>query len=399
MTAPQRATGTAAKVSTGVLLLGLVSFITDVSSEMIMPLLPLFIVALGGSGVAVGLVSGVGDSVADFLKIFSGYLSDRLGRRKPLVALGYFSSALAKLFFPLATIWEHVLALRVVERIGKGVRTAPRDAMIAGYAAMEVRGKAFGVHRAMDTAGAVLGSVIAFLLLWFLALDFRRIFLAAALLAFFALAPLYFVKEVRSERRLESGFALSLKSLPADLKALILILMIFALGKISYMFFILRAQEVFEAAGLAERLSTSLPVLLYVLYNSVYAALAEPFGALSDRIGRANVMLGGFLLFSLTSLGFVFAGARTLFILFALYGLVYAMTEGVGRAFVSDLSSERLRGTALGAYHTATGFAAIAANLVAGALWDALGSKATFAYATSLPLLAATLLLLWQKKR
>ncbi|WP_456487532.1 MFS transporter [Candidatus Alkanophaga liquidiphilum] len=391
--------GTAAKVSTGVLLLGLVSFITDVSSEMILPLLPLFIVALGGSGIAVGLVSGVGDSVADFLKIFSGYFSDRLGRRKPLVALGYFSSALAKLFFPIATIWEHVLALRVVERIGKGVRTAPRDAMIAGYAAMEIRGKAFGVHRAMDTAGAVLGSIIAFLLLWFFALDFRQIFLAAALLAFLALLPLYFVKEVRSERRLESSFALSLKSLPADLKALILILMVFALGNISYMFFILRAREVFEAAKLAEQLSLSLPVLLYVLYNSVYATLAEPFGALSDRIGRANIMLGGFLLFSLMSLGFIFVGVRTLLILFALYGLVYAMTEGVGRAFVSDLCSEQLRGTALGAYHTATGFAAIAANLVAGVLWDVFGSEATFAYAASLPLLAALLLFFWKKKR
>ncbi|MBU2617558.1 MAG: MFS transporter, partial [Euryarchaeota archaeon] len=198
-------------ISINVIILGIVSFLGDTSSEMIMPLLPMFIVALGGAGLIVGLIGGLGDSIASILTVFSGYWSDKFGKRKPFVFSGYATSATSKMLLAFSLIWQHVFVLRSLERAGKGLRTAPRDAIIADSAL--ARGKAFGIHRAMDTGGAILGSILAFALFWFFNLDFRTIFIIAAAIAFLALVPLLFVKERKREGGMQS-MKISFKALP-----------------------------------------------------------------------------------------------------------------------------------------------------------------------------------------
>jgi len=351
-------------ISANVLLLGIVSFLNDISSEMIMPILPMFIKALGGTGLIVGLIGGLRDSISSILKVFAGYWSDKSGKRKVFVSSGYLISAFFKLFLAFSKIWQHILVFAGLERIGKGLRTAARDAIIADSMPKE-RGKGFGIHRAMDTSGAIIGSIIVFLLFWFFKFSFKPIILIAAALAFLSLIPLYFVKARKREPQ-DINLKIGLKGLPRRLKLFIFVSGVFALANFSYMFFVLRAQEFFKG-----KLSIGVPILLYALFNVFYAAFAVPFGRLSDKIGREKVIVFGYLLFSLTSLGFAFLNSLAAFIiLFALYGIVYAIVDGNQRAYVSDLSSEKLRGTALGTFHTMIGLVALPANLIAGFLWQ-----------------------------
>lgn len=361
-------------ISTNVLLLGIVSFLNDLSSEMIMPILPLFITALGGAGLAVGLVGGVRDSISSILKVLAGYWSDRVGSRKIFVCSGYLTSAVFKLLLALSKVWQHAVIFATAERIGKGLRTAPRDAIIADSMAIE-KGKGFGIHRAMDTSGAICGSIVAFLLFWFFGLEFKCIILIAGVIAFISLIPLRFVREdKRPPQHITLG--IGLKELPSSLKLFILISGIFALGNFSYMFFIIRAQQFFAA-----KLSIAVPILLYILFNIFYAGFAIPLGTISDKFGRRRIIIAGYLLFSSTLLGFAFlTSLPALITLFALYGITYAAIDGNQRAFVSDLCSGRLEATALGTFHTAVGLMALPAGLIAGLLWQNIGAKATFIY-------------------
>lgn len=371
-------------ISANVLLLGIVSFLNDLSSEMIMPILPMFITALGGTGLIVGLIGGLRDSISSILKVFAGYWSDKSGKRKAFVSSGYLTSALFKLFLPLSIVWQHILIFASLERIGKGLRTAPRDAIIADSTPKE-RGKGFGIHRAMDTSGAVAGSIVVFLLFWFFGFSFKSIILIAAILAFLSLIPLYFVKEKKREPQ-DINLKIGLKNLPRPLKLFILVSGMFALANFSYMFFILRAQEFFTG-----KLSIGIPILLYILFNISYAVFAVPFGKLSDKIGRKKVIVAGFLLFSLTSLGFAFFNSLTAFIvLFALYGMVYAIVDGNQRAYVSDLSPEELRATALGTFHTIIGLVALPASLIAGFLWQ-INPTITFIYGAVISIISVVL--------
>ena len=379
-------------VGLNVFFLGLVSFLTDVSSEMIMPILPLFIYSLGGAGIAIGLIAGFGDSISSILKVFSGYWSDKTGRRLPYVFAGYASSAVAKIFFPLSTHWLHLLLLRPIERVGKGIRTAPRDALIADSLKSEVMGRGFGFHRAMDTAGAVLGSLLAFLLVWVWGWSLRAILLVAAIVAFLALIPLLRVREVSAgrSRSLRVGLRLSLKGLPRKLKLFILAATLFALAEFSYMFFILRAREAVGGLGVE---AIAFPILLYVLFNIFYAVFAFPAGMLSDKIGKRKVIIVGYVLFATICLCFAASKLFTLYILlFALYGLVYALLEGNIRAYTAELSPSEIRGTALGTLHTAIGLAALPSNMVAGILWEVLGSTSTFIYGAVLAAIASIIL-------
>ncbi len=361
-------------ISANVFLLGIVSFLNDLSSEMIMPILPMFITALGGAGLAVGLVGGFRDSISSILKVFCGYWSDRAGKRKIFVSSGYLTSSLFKLFLAFSKTWQHILIFAGLERVGKGLRTAARDAIIADSMAKE-RGKGFGIHRALDTSGAILGSIAVFLLFWFFGFSFKLIILIAGVIAFASLIPLYFVKEGKREPQ-DISLKIGLKNLPKSLKLFILISGIFALGNFSYMFFIIRAQQFFTG-----KLSGAVPILLYVLFNIFYAAFAIPLGALSDKIGREKVIILGYLLFSLTSLGFAFLTSLPAFIvLFALYGITYAAVDGNQRAFVSDLSSQQLKATALGTFHTTIGLMALPASLIAGFLWQNIAPEITFVY-------------------
>ncbi len=369
-----------------IILLGIVSFLTDVSSEMIMPILPLFIKQLGGAGIAVGLITGVAGSVASLLQVFSGYFSDIYGKRKKFVFAGYFISAMAKLFFPLSTAWQHILLLRPLERVGKGIRDAPRDAMVSFYTKKKTRGKGFGIMRTMDTAGAVIGSLLALLFFWYLGFSFKTIFFIAALIAFLALIPIFFVKEPKV-KPVKFSLNVGFSKLSTPLRWLIAAAAVFAVGNFSYMFFILKTQEAFTAKS-----AFVIPILLYVLFNIFYASFAIPAGILSDRIGRKKVLLAGYFLFAITCLGFTYSDSLAYFIvLFALYGLTYALVNATQRAYVSDLAPRNVRGTALGTFHTAIGIVTLPAGLIAGYLWD-ISTIYTFYFGAAMAVIAVILL-------
>ncbi len=378
------------KTGKNIILLGFVSLLNDISSEIIQPILPLFITALGGGSLAVGLIGGISDGLPSIIQVFAGYWSDRSGKRKPLVVAGYGLSALGKLLLPLAGAWQQVFVLKTIDRTGKGIRSAPRDALISESAGKDNRGKGFGLHRAMDSSGAVIGSILAYAL-WKGGLNFNSIFLVAGLLAVVALIPFTAVKE--SPRPPSRQLTLKLSALSPELRKFVAIASLFALGNFSYMFFILRAQALFGGVE-----AVAAPLLLYVLFNLVYAGLAMPVGIWSDKIGRKNVLTLGYALFAVTALGFAFVSSLAgLVILFALYGLVYAIVDASQSAFVSDLSRIERRSTSLGLYYGAVGVAAILSGIVAGEMWARLGSSATFIFGASAAILASLALLRMKK--
>lgn len=365
-----------------VLLLGLVSLSNDTSSEIIRPIMPLLITSLGGGAVAVGIVGGLGEGIPSILKILSGYAGDLIGRRKPLVIAGYGVSAIAKIFLPMVWIWQQVVLLNTLERCGKGIRSAPKDAIIADSSTNMGMGKGFGIVRALDTLGAVIGSAAAYLL-WSAGLSLKDILWIAAVLSVIAFIPLAFVSEI--SRSPLYKLRPDISSLPPELRWFVLIASIFALSNFSYMFFMLKAQELFTGT-----LAIGAPLMLYVLFNIVYAAMAIPSGITSDRIGRRWTLVSGYMLFSIVTLCFAFvSSARLLVPLFILYGLVFAIVEGAQSAYVSELSCDERRCTALGAYYGIVGFASIISGLIAGALWQTYGSTATFLFGTILAAIAS----------
>jgi len=373
-----------------VVLLGIVSFLNDVSSEMIFPILPLFLVDLGASSVAIGLIGGVRDSITSLLKVVSGFFSDKTGKRKIYVFSGYFISAISKFLLAFSRIWQHALAFVSLERTGKGIRDAPRDAIIA-ESMPDHRGKGFGIHRALDTTGAVLGSLACLLLFWIWGLSFKTIILAAGLISFVSLFPLHFVRETRKKPR-KLGFSLALEKIPKKVRIAIFIVAIFALANFSYMFFILKAIEMFNGFVNA-RQSAIFAIAFYVLYNVFYAAFSIPFGKLADSIGKTKVLAIGYCLFALTALAFaLFNSWKIYMFLFICYGLVYALVEGNQRAFIADLSPEKLRATCLGAFHTTIGLVALPASLIAGLLWK-ISSVYTFLFGSIVAGIAAILIL------
>jgi len=331
---------------------------------MIMPILPMFIKSLGGTGIIIGLIGGIRDGIASILKVVSGYISDKTGKRKIFVFSGYLISSIFKLFLALSRTWHQFLIFSSLERAGKGLRDAPRDAMISSFTNKKF-GKNFGVHRTLDTTGAILGSILVFFLFWVWNLSFKSIILIAAIISFLSLVPFYFIeKEKKIER--EEQFKFCFNCLPAKLKWFFVISGTFALANFSYMFFILRTQDFFTG-----RLTIAAPIFLYILFNFFYAVFAIPLGILSDKIGRSRVIGSGYFLFSLTTLGFVFFKTLPAFIfLFILYGIVKALVEGNQRAYVADLSSQNIRATAIGLFYTTTGLITFFSSLIAGILWQ-----------------------------
>jgi len=374
--------------ASNILLLGLVSLLNDFSSEMIRPVLPLFLEALGSGIFAIATAGGLMDSVSSVLKVFSGYWSDRSGARKPLVYCGYLCSAGFKLLLGLAGGVQQAVVFSALERVGKGLRTAPRDALIA-ESMPQRHGRAFGIHRAFDTAGAILGSVAALCLLVFFGLSLKTVIIAAAVMALASLVPLRFVVETRRNGA-ASVERPTVGRMTGPLKLFIAVAGLFALGNFSYMFFLVRARRCFGEAA-----APAAVVGLYVIFNIFYAAFSVPLGVLSDRIGKLKVVAAGYLLFAVASLGFAFAeGLWGLVGLFAVYGLSYAAVDANQRAVVSDLTGPEGRATALGLFHTVTGLAALAASLVAACLWHFVGWRASFAYGAIVGSVSALLVVL-----
>jgi MFS family permease len=382
------------KLGKTVLLFGWVSFLTDVASDMIYPLLPAFLTAvLGASAEALGLVEGVAEATASLLKVASGYLSDRIRRRKPLVVAGYTLAAVARPLTALATAWPQVLAIRFSDRFGKGVRTAPRDAMIAADAPPDARGFAFGYQRAMDNAGAFLGPVLAALLLKFVFSDVRAVFALSLVPAGIAVALLVWgVRErprgtgSRRTPRDESPMAANgLKPLPRSFWLIVAIFGIFTLSNSTDAFLLLKAQR----AGIP---AWGIP-LLWAGFNLAKAIGGTPGGALSDAIGRTATILAGWIVYAAVYFGF--AAAQTPFAiigLFAGYAAFYALTEGAERAFVADMVPVDERGRAYGVYHGVVGAAALPASLLCGWLWETRGPAAAFRVDALLSLTAAAAL-------
>jgi MFS family permease len=375
-------------LSRNVLALGLVSLLTDVSSEMIYPLLPLFLTSVLGAGqIFVGLVEGVAESAASLTKLGSGWLSDRLGRRKELVVAGYTLSTLTRPLVAFALAPWHVLAVRFADRLGKGLRTSPRDALIAASTDVAIRGRAYGFHRSMDHLGAVAGPALAFGLLAMLGERLRMIFLLAAIPGFLSVLILVlWVSEVQVERA-ASREPRRAARLDGQLIRFLLVVTLFTLGNSSDAFLLLRAQEVGIAVA-------HLP-LLWMFFHVIKAATGMPGGILSDLRGRRGAIIAGWLIYALAYLGF---GAAShpwqIWALFAFYGLYFGLTEGVERALIADLVPAERQASAFGVYHFCIGIAALPSSLLMGFLYQRFGAGPAFTVGASLAALSALLLLI-----
>jgi len=383
------------KLDKNVKALGLVSLFTDMSSQMIYPLLPIFLTSVLGVGVAfVGLLEGIAESTASILKVFSGWYSDRLKKRKPIIFAGYGLSTIGKPFLYLATAGWHVLLVRFVDRAGKGIRTSPRDALIAGSCSADERGRAFGVQRAMDRTGAFLGPLIAFAILPLFNNNMRMVFLLAFFPALIAVLVIIFLVKDKSQSRdlPEKKPHASGGRVNKDFKKFVVILAVFTLGNSSDAFLILRAKDL--------GLKVALIPILWLMYNFVCSVSAVPFGHLSDKIGRKKTTLLGFGVYGCVYLGFALSNTQALIWLFmAIYGVHYGLSEGVLRAYVADLvEDESVMATAYGIYHTVIGICMLPASLIMGILWQQFGPTVAFAFGAVMALTAATALALFIRK-
>jgi MFS family permease len=373
------------RLGRNVLALSAVSFLTDVSSEMTYPLLPVFLTAvLGASATSIGMIEGAAESVAALLKLVSGWLSDRVPRRKPLVLAGYGIASAIRPLIGLAQSAAQVLAIRVTDRVGKGIRTSPRDALIADSVDPSIRGRAFGFHRAADHAGAVVGPLIAFALLRWSTVDLRHVFLWTAVPGALAvLALLFGVRETARTVPAAKTGGLDFKvPLGRRFWAFLGVLFLFTLGNSTDAFLLLRASKLGVSAAL-------IPIL-WAMLHVVKSSSSTPGGALSDKIGRKPLLIAGWLIYAAVYLALGQARHQWhAWALFAVYGIYFGLTEGVEKALVADLVPADRRGAAFGWYNLALGLGALPASLIFGALWDKAGPATAFGFGASMALLAA----------
>lgn len=353
---------------------GLVSFFMDVSSEMVYPLVPLFLAnTLGVNTSVIGLIEGVAESTASVLKVLSGWFSDRRGKRKWLMVMGYAISTLSRPLIALAPGWRQVMGSRFMDRFGKGVRTAPRDAIIVESTERSALGRAFGFHRAMDTSGAVVGPAVAFFLLGIFSGNYRTVFwfsmlpgiLAVLLIIFFIIEKKKTIARGAERPKLTRGH------FDWRFKFFICIATLFTLGNSSDAFLVLRAEQVGIPA-------VTIP-LVYLLFNLVYSLTSLPAGMAADRFGSKRIILLGFILFAILYYGFATAAStQAVWILFGVYGLFMGLTEGIQKAFLATIMPAEFKATAFGVYTMAVGFAMLPASLIGGWLWEHVAPAATF---------------------
>ena len=380
-------------ISKNVFVLGLVSFFNDVASEMIYPIVPIFLTSvLQAPASIVGLIEGIAESTASLLKAFSGWFSDKFKKRKIFITGGYSLSTFAKLIIGLAKTWPFVLIGRFIDRFGKGIRTSTRDALIAESSDEATRGRAFGFHRALDTLGAVIGPLAAIFLINFLGDNLRPIFFFAFIPGVIAILLLIiFVKEKRVETTKTVLPKFSLKNLSPSFKVFLICSIIFAIGNSSDTFLILKAKSL--------GLTTTLAILAYALFNLFYAVFSTPAGILSDKIGPRKLLFVGFILFAL--IYFLFGiNQSSVFIwpLFIFYGFYMALTEGVGKAYVSLIGEKEMMATSLGVYQMAVGISTFFASLIAGLLWTYVDSRMPFIFGGIMAAIAAILFVVLERK-
>lgn len=378
-----------------IVLLGLVSCFADISSEMVYPLIPLYLTAVfGATPVLVGVIEGIAESVAALLKVFSGYVSDRFQNKKAIAFCGYATGLIYKLALIFAGSWAGILFARVVDRLGKGIRTAPRDVMVSESAAEGNMGKAFGIHKMLDMAGSAIGILLAFLLVRSVGESgYRTVFALSAIPVVIALLLFLFLKEKKAVRKMTARepFWTKMSRLDGRLKLYLFVTFLFTLGNSSNSFLLLRASNI--------GFSDSNTILLYFLYNVTASVLAIPCGKLSDKVGRKSLLIGGYLTFALVYFGFAFCQTRMLLVaIFALYGVFTAMTAGVERAFVAEIAPADLKGTMLGLHSTLAGIALLPASVIAGFLWEHAGASAPFVFGGAMAVAAAVILAVCLKK-
>lgn len=387
------------KLPRNVWVVTITSFLTDISSEMLTYLIPLFLANILKTGTAViGLIDGIAETTASLMKIYSGWLSDKLGKRKWITVLGYGLSTIAKPFLFFATSWSWVLGVRFTDRLGKGIRTAPRDALVAGSVEEKQRGFAFGIHRAGDTAGAFLGLSIAILIIWLVQAGeaqlqehtFQIVILASIIPAVLAVLVLAAGAKDVTTAGTSRAPLLSMKGMDRRFKTFLFVVIIFTLGNSSDSFIILRGQE--RGLNLLQIMG------MLMTFNLIYAVLSGPLGALSDRVGRRKLILSGWITYGLVYLGFAFSKTGwQVWSLFAMYGLYYAATEGTAKALIADLVPPQQRGTAYGLFNASVGLMAFPASAIAGLLWQGafgwggFGAAAPFFFGASMALLAGVL--------
>ncbi|HSB12194.1 MAG TPA: MFS transporter [Blastocatellia bacterium] len=379
-------TSSSSRLSRSTVIIGLVSLLADISSEMIYPILPTFLTqTLRAPATVVGLIEGIAVGTASVVSGISGWISDRIRRRKPVAFVGYALTAVSRPMISLAGVWPVVLGARFADRFGKGIRTAPRDALLAESSAGDQRGLAFGFERAMDSSGAVLGPLVGLALVGWAGLEARKIFLISAIPASIAALMILAVRERRSDVVAgETSIRLSLAGTTREYKRLLIVTAVFGLANSANAFLILRAEQLGLAIG-----ST---ILAYALYNAVSSISSVPAGAASDRFGRRNLLVIGFAIYAASYAGFALASAAWLvWPLFAFYGLFPALTDGVSKALAVDTAGKAGRATAIGIYSAVVGVTQILASYIGGVLWDKVDSTATFYFGAALAGLAALL--------
>ena len=378
-----------------IIMLGLVSFFSDISAEMVYPIIPIYLTSVFGATPAlIGVIEGIAESLASLLKVFSGFITDKRGKKKQIAFVGYAAGLVYKAMLIFAGSWVSVLAARIIDRVGKGIRTAPRDVMISESADINHMGKAFGIHKALDMAGSAIGIFVSYLLLISGGADFqyKKLFAVSVIPAVLGLLMFFFIKEKTRDLTVKERepFWRDMKKLDGQLKLYLAVAFVFTLGNSSNAFLLLRAKSVgFRDTDV---------ILLYFIFNLTASLLSIPLGRLSDRIGRKKLLVTGYLVFSAVYFGFAFGSSQaSIVVVFVFYGLYTALITGVERAFIAEISPAQLKGTMLGLHSTVVGIALLPASVIAGLLWDSLGASAPFLFGSGMSLAAALILLFFMK--
>lgn len=378
-------------IEKNIFFIGLTSFFMDTATKMIYAVMPLFLISLGASKTELSLIEGIAESTASIIKALSGWWSDKIRKNKPFMIVGYAITALLSPLFSLAVTPLQVLAIRFTERVGKGIRTAPRDNLIACSAGDGARGKGFGFHKAMDNSGAIIGPLMAAGILLLYKSNYHMVFIIAAIPGLIGLITVIcFVKEAKTEKMKPLG-KITLKDFPKRYYAFLGIVFVFTMGNSTDALLLVKASDIGTSAAL-------IPII-YMLFNTVSALFSVPAGMLSDKIGRERLIIFGYLLYSMIYFGFGRTNSSMVMImLFALYGLYSAATDGVQKALVADLIAKDKRGTGLGLYNSIIGMTLLPASLIAGLLYDNVNNSVPFYYGSAMAFIAAMLMIVFYIK-